>query len=456
MTGTAAPPDVDVVDARGAAQAHLRHAFTDFAQLERLFPGEYPHLIVRGEGAYLVDETGARLLDGGCTLGACAIGNGRREMAEAIAGQVETLTFVSLDEGLTNHPAIQLATLLNQRVPVDDATMWFLNSGSEANDLAFKIARAYWRTVGEPTRVKIIARAGSYHGATFGALSATGMPLSREPYAPVVPGFVRASQPSPGRCGYCSPADGCTLGCADEVERLIRQEGSETVGAFIGEPIVMTEAIKIPHPGYWPRIREICDRSGILLIADEVITGFGRTGTWFGLDHWGVEADIVSLAKGVTSAYVPLAATAVSRRVMDQLATNPLAHINTYSGHPVACAAGLKNIEILEREGLVENAAAMGPVVLDELERTKASCLGVTNVSGIGLLSSIEFASDHPISSSDGLEAFRRHCYQRGLIVRGYPGVVYFYPPLVVTEDDVRFAFATIRDVLAQDANASP
>jgi putrescine aminotransferase len=227
------------------------------------------------------------------------------------------------------------------------------------------------------------------------------------------------------------------------------------VGAFIAEPIAMTEAIKVPHPDYWPRIREICDRHGIVLIVDEVITGFGRTGTWFGLEHWGVEADIVTLAKGVTSAYVPLAATAVSRRIMDQLGPNPIAHINTYSGHPVACAAGLKNIEIIEREGLVENAAALEPLLLDELERTRAACPGVTNTSGIGLLSSIEFASDHPIFTSDGLETFRWRCYQRGLIVRGYPGVVYFYPPLVVTGDDVRFAFATIREVLGQSDDIS-
>lgn len=426
----------------------LRHAFTDFGQLERLFPGEFPHMIVHGEGAYLVDATGGRLLDGGCTLGACAIGNGRKEMAEAIADQVERLTFVSLDEGFSNYPAIRLAELLRERTPVDDPTVWFVNSGSEANDLAFKITRGYWRAMGEAARVKIIARSGSYHGASFGALSATGMPMSREPYAPVVPGFVRASQPSPGRCGYCSPARGCTLGCADEVERIIRQEGPDTVGAFIGEPVAMTEAIKVPHPEYWPRIREICDRHGVILIADDVITGFGRTGTWFGLEHWGVEADIVSLAKGVTSAYVPLGATVASRRIMDGLAARPIAHINTNSGHPVACAAGLKNLEIIERESLVENAATLEPLVLDELGRTRAGCRGVTNVSCIGLLSSIEFAPDHPVSDPDGLETFRWRCYESGLVLRGYPGVVYFYPPLVVTPDDVRFAFETIRAVL--------
>jgi adenosylmethionine-8-amino-7-oxononanoate aminotransferase len=412
-------------------------------------------VIVRGEGAFLFDAAGTRLLDGGCTLGACAIGNGRRELADAIAAQVAMLSFVSLDEGLSNMPAIRLAEWLHGKVPVDDSTIWFVNSGSEANDLAIKLVRAHWRAAGASQRVKIIARAGSYHGATYGALSATGMPMSREPYAPVLPGIVRASQPSPGRCGYCSAASGCTLECADDLERIVRQEGVESVAGFIAEPVAMTEAIKVPHPGYWPRIREICDRHDILLVVDEVITGFGRTGTWFGLEHWGVQADIVTLAKGVTSAYFPLGAAAVSRRVMRQLAQNPPAHINTYSGHPVACAAALKNLEILEREALVENAARLEPVVLEELERTMASCSGVINVSGIGLLSSIEFAPDDTIAEADGLETFRRACYERGLIVRGYPGVVYFYPPLVVTDDDVRFAFEVIREALAVSSLAT-
>lgn len=449
VTGEPVADPVEARDLRQIAQRRLRHAFTDFDQLERLFPDEFPHMIVHGEGAYLVDASGSRLLDGGCTLGACAIGNGRREMAEAIAAQAEALTFVALDEGLSNPLAVRLAALLSTKVPVDDPALWFVNSGSEANDLAFKIVRGYWRAAGESTRVKVLARSGSYHGATFGALSATGMPLSREPYAPVVPGFVRTSQPSSGRCGYCTPESGCTLGCADDVDRIIRQEDPQTVAAFIGEPVAMTEAIKVPHPEYWPRIREICDRYDVLLVADEVITGFGRTGTWFGLDHWAITADIVSLAKGVTSAYVPLGAVAVSRGIMDGLARRPIAHINTYSGHPVACAAALKNLEIIEREALVEHAASLEPLVLEELERTRADRAGVTSVSGIGLLSSLEFDPSHPIAHPDGLATFLRECYRRGLILRGYPGLVYFYPPLVVTEDDVRFAFSTIREALA-------
>lgn len=435
---------------RKAARHALRHAFTDFEQLERLFPGEFPHIIVRGEGAYLVDDTGARVLDGGCTLGACTIGNGRREMADAIADQVARLTFVSLDEGFTNLPAIGLATLLARKAPVVDPTIWFVNSGSEANDLAFKIVRGYWRAAGQPQRVKVIARSGSYHGASFGALSATGIPASREPYAPVVPGFIRATQPSPGRCGYCTPREGCRLGCADEIERIIRQEDPETIGGFIGEPVVMTEAIKVPHPEYWPRVREICDRYGVLLIADEVITGFGRTGRLFGLEHWGVRADIVTLAKGLTSGYIPLGATLVSRSISDVLATRPIAHINTYSGHPVACAAGLKNIEILEREQLVENAASLQPRVEEELARTQAACSGIANVSCIGLLSSMEFEATHPLAALDGLEIFRRECYRRGVILRGYPGLVYFYPPLVVNDEDVRLAFEVVRTTLAE------
>jgi putrescine aminotransferase len=446
---------VNHLTTRKAARRYVRHSFTDFNQLDRLFGPGFPRVIVAGEGAYLFDDRGAKLLDVGCTLGACAIGNGRSEMAKAVAHQIETLTFVSLDEGLSHPAAIELAAVLSARLPVADATLWLVNSGSEANDLAFKIVRAYWRAAGEPARIKVIARSGSYHGATFGALSATGMPMSREPYAPVVPGFIRASQPSPGRCGYCTGTHGCTLGCADDVDRIIRQEGAGTVAALIAEPVAMTEAIKVPHADYWPRIREICDRHRVLLIADEVITGFGRIGTYFGLERWGVKADLVTLAKGVTSAYVPLGAVAVARPLMEQLEEMPMAHINTYAGHPVACAAALKNLEIIEREGLVQNAATLEPLVRKELEATMAACTGVTNVSVAGLLSSIEFASEHPVSTADGMEAFRVDCYERGVIVRAYPGVAYFYPPLVVTDADVRLAFDAIRSALTRSADGA-
>ena len=323
--------------ARDAAGNRAWHAQTDYAALGGAHPGFYPRVIVRGRGAYLYDDTGFELLDLGHHLGVCQIGHGRVEMTEAIAAQVSELEYSPLLNGLSNEPAVTLANRLAEVAPAPEPVLFFSSSGSEANELAFKLARIYHALRGEPSRIKIVARAGSYHGWTFGAMSATGMPALREPFAPLVPGFVRCSQPSPGRCGYCDPEGGCTLSCANELERIIRQEGSDTIAAFIGEPVAIQQAVKVPHSSYWKLIRELCSAYDILLIADEIITGFGRTGRLFGLEHWNIQADLVTMAKGITSGYMPLGATAIAQHVYEVIATRPFAHINTYAGHPVAC-----------------------------------------------------------------------------------------------------------------------
>lgn len=438
-------------DVRGRARLRVRQGFTDFEQLDRSYGPQYPRVVVRGEGAYLYDDEGRRLLDGCAHLGSCQVGHGRPEIAEAVARQIRQLEFTALEAGITHPLVVELSERLAGLVQVDDPVFVYGSSGSEAVDVAFKIARVYHARRGQAGRTKILARAGSYHGATYGALSANGMPALREPFAPLLPGIVRVAQPSPGRCGYCAPPGACTLACADEIERVIEREGPETVAALIGEPVAIQEAVKVPHPQYWRRIRDTCDRFGALLIVDEVLTGFGRTGRMFGLEHWGIKADLATTAKGLTSGYVPMAMTAVARHVYEHIASPPLAHVNTYAGHPVACAAALVNLDIIERERLVENAQALEEVVRGELAKLGQGHGRVVGGSVLGLLSSLELSAS--VEEAAGLaDAIRHECYERGLALRtaGLPGrvTVYFYPPLVVTEEDILGAFETVNETL--------
>jgi adenosylmethionine-8-amino-7-oxononanoate aminotransferase len=427
----------------------VRLSTADYALLDREYPGQYPRLIVRGEGAYLVDQDGRRLLDSGAHMGACQIGHGRSEVMERIAEQGAAIEFTTLDSGLAHAHALELADRLAPRMPLDDPLFLFGATGSEANETAFKVARAHHAAKGEPQRRKILCRAGSYHGATFAAMAATGIPAAREPFAPLPPGFIRVSQPSPGRCGYCARGGRCTLACAGDVERALDREGPESVAAIIAEPVAFREAIKVPAPGYWPAVREICDRHGILLISDEVITGFGRTGRFMGCEHWDLQPDIVVLAKGLTSGYVPMSACVVSGEIADTLRTHPMTHISTYAGHPLGCAAALAALDVLEHERLPEHAAALEPVVRDQMTKLAERVPAVTATSVIGMLGSVEVAADDPPRTAARVA---HDAYERGLIVRTAPGedgiVAYFYPPLVATEDDVAFFFGVLGDVL--------
>jgi adenosylmethionine-8-amino-7-oxononanoate aminotransferase len=430
----------------------VRLSTADYALLDRHFPGRYPRLIVSGDGAYLTDADGRRLLDSGAHMGACQIGHGRREVIERIAEQGAALEFSTLDNGLAHPSALALAERLAPVLPLAGEPLFLFGvSGSEANETAFKAARAHHAARGEPQRRKVLCRDGSYHGATFAAMAATGIPAAREPFAPLPPGFIRVTQPSPGRCGYCARAGRCSLACAEDVERALLREGPETVAALIAEPVAFREAIKVPAPGYWPAVREICDRYGVLLISDEVITGFGRTGRLFGCAHWDLEPDIVVLAKGLTSGYVPMSACVLGGAVADGLRAHPMTHISTYAGHPLGCAAALAALDVLERERLPEHAAALEPVVRDQMTALAERVPAVTATSVIGLLGSVEVA----VAGDPALAAARvaDAAYERGLIVRTAPAegeiVAYFYPPLVATADDVAVAFGVLADVLA-------
>jgi adenosylmethionine-8-amino-7-oxononanoate aminotransferase len=452
-TATTTTNSDEAVAKRRLAQRRVRHFLADFRQLEERYPDAYPRLITRGEGPYLYDDSGRRLLDAGNHLGAGLIGHGRRSIAERLARQVAELEFAALDSGASHPKVIELAERLAPLVPLEDPIFSFTSSGSESNDLAFKIARAYHHRRGEPSRTLILSRDGSYHGSSYAGMAATGAAAFRSEFGPLPDGFQQVAQPSPTRCGFCDRETGCTLRCADALEAAIEQHGPENVAAVVAEPVAILQAVKIPHPEYWRRVQDTCRTHGILLIADEVVTGFGRTGRMFGSEHWGLRPDIMSLAKGVTSGYVPMGATVAARHVEDAFADGPLLHLNTYAGHPVACEAALATLDILEDEALVDRAAELESVIRTELERIREVTDRVRTVTVTGALSSVEFDLSDRSDGADFLLALRHEIYEHGLIARASAGdgslTVVFYPTLVVSDDDVAFGAQALGHALA-------
>ncbi len=344
------------------------------------------------------------------------------------------------------YEGIKLAEKLADITPGSLSRVFPVNSGSEANETAIKIARAYHRRRGEPGRYKVISRRGSYHGATAGVLWLGSTPgASRADYEPSPPGVLYSPQPNPYRCelGGETPSE-CAVRCVRAIDELVRFHGPETVSAVIAEPVAMGQGAVVPGDEYWPMLREICSEYGVLLIADEVITGFGRTGKMFGVEHWDVVPDIMTVAKGIVSSYPPLGATIATDEVARQFVGEGsiFRHVLTTAGHPVAAAAALKNIEILETESLVRNSAEVGAYLKEQLVGLMTDHPIVGDVRGIGLLLGFELVSDRKTKArfdpelkvSDRLtERFKAH----GLILRSYSGIVNVGPPLCVTRDDV-------------------
>ncbi|MDR5690047.1 MAG: aspartate aminotransferase family protein [Armatimonadota bacterium] len=413
-----------------------------------------PLVFVEGRGAVLRDADGREFLDGLACLWNVNVGHGRAELAEAAAEQMRQLAYATAYVGFTNPPAARLARRLVQLSYPNMSAVYFTTSGAESNESAFKIARYFWRRQGKPGKVKIISRVHAYHGVTLAALSATGIPAFQRMFTPLVPEFVHVPPSYPYRQ---------TEDPVEALERAILREGPDTVAAFIAEPVIGSGGLIPPAPDYFPRVREVCDRYDVLLIADEIITGFGRTGKWFALDHWGVRPDLVAFAKGVTSAYLPLGGVLVSRQIHDAILDAPAAerfmHAATYSAHPTCCAVALRNLDILEREGLVERAARMGERLLAGLQ-TLRDLPVVGDVRGLGLMCGVELVEDRTTKAPAlGLGArVLAEAKKRGLVTRirvGQAGehpigdTVLLAPPLVVTEDQVDRIVAILRDSIA-------
>ncbi len=431
-------------------------------------------IFTKGEGAMLYSSDGREYIDGLSALWNVNVGHGRKELAAAAAAQMETLAYASAYAGFSNEPAIRLAERLVGLAYSNMAAVYFTTGGAESNESAFKFARYYWKRMGKPEKVKIISRRYGYHGVTMAAMSATSLPGYQKMFGPLVPEFFQVAPPYP----YRWPGNGdAGIGAADAVEEAINAHGADTIAAIIAEPVMGAGGVIVPPPTYFPRLREICDRHGVLLIADEVITGFGRTGKWFALDHWGVQPDLMSFAKGVTSGYLPLGGIIVSKRIHEAMENAPMderyMHAATYSGHPACCAVGLANIDIIEREGLVERAQVQGDRFRAGLSEL-ASLPNVGEVRGIGMLAAIELVEDkgskQPALGLGGKVV--GEFMKRGLITRQRGGAdgppasgdtLVFAPPLMTPEatldrivqivgDSIVAATALLEELPAQKA----
>jgi len=438
-----------------ADQRHLVHPLHHPADHRR------PLVVVEGQGAILRDADGREIIDGLSGLWNVNVGHGREVLAEAAATQMRKLAFASAYAGATNEPAVRLAERLVSLAYANSAAVYFTTAGAESNESAFKTARYYWKLKDKPAKIKVISRVHGYHGVSMAAMSATGLAAYHKMFGPLVPGFIHVPPPYPYRwTGNEDPG----VDAADAVEKAILAEGAESVAAVIAEPVMGAGGVIVPPGSYFPRLREICDRHDVLLIADEVITGFGRSGRWFALEHWGVEPDLVSFAKGVTSAYLPLGGLILSRRVHDALQAAPadqkFMHAATYSGHPVCCAVALRNLDIIEDEGLVERAAVMGVRLLERLE-TLRDLPVVGDVRGLGMMCGVELVRDKANKAPLlGVAArLSEEALARGLLIRmrvgsGDPAIgdtITLAPPLMTPTD----VLDRIPEILSQAIKAA-
>jgi len=412
---------------------------------------EAPVVFVEGSGAVLRDAEGREYIDGLSSLWNVNLGHGRTELAEAAAGQMRRLAYASAYSGYTNEPATQLADRLIQLSYPNMSAVYFTTGGAESNETAFKLARYYWRRDGKPSKTKIISRIHGYHGLTLAAMSATGIPAFHKMFQPLVPGFVHIV-PS---YSYRYPGS-----MAEALEEAIVREGPETVAGFIAEPVIGAGGVIPPTPDYFPKIRKICDKYSVLFIADEVITGFGRTGKWFALGHWGVEPDLVSFAKGVTSAYLPLGGVIVSSQIHGVIHEAPpterFMHAATYSGHPTCCAVALKTLEIYERENLISRTTPLGKRLLDGLQPLRDLPV-VGDVRGFGLMCGVELVEDQRTKQpAVGLGAkVLTEARNRGLVTRMRAGqagehpigdTISLAPPFVITETQIDLIVKTLHE----------
>lgn len=398
-----------------------------------------PIPVVRAEGVYFWDADDKRYLDFASQLVNSNIGHQNPRVVKAIQEQAAQLTFVA--PGLASEPRGRLGKKLAEITPGDLCKTFFTLGGAEANENAIKIARFY------TGRSKILARYRSYHGATYGALAATG-DYRRPPAEPAMPGVVHFLDPYCYRCPFGWTRDTCHRECISHVEEIIQHEGPDQIAAIILEGVTGTNGLIIPPDDYWPRMREICDKYGILLISDEVMSGWGRTGRWFAVDNWNVVPDIITTAKGITSGYVPLGAVIVREKIAKYFEDKYLYAGLTYNGHALACAAALATIEAYEDEGVFENARTVGKYLGGRLEDLKARHPSVGDVRYIGLFSGIEFVKNRGTKEPADLVALKAFLIGRGVYVFNFKNVLFVVPPLIISEMQLDEGLAILEEGL--------
>ncbi len=413
-------------------------------------------VVTDAKGVWVTDVDGKRLMDTISSMWLVNIGHGRREIADAVYQQ---MTSISFSPGGTVTPATAtLAGRVAGLAPDKNSRVYFVSGGSEAVETALKMAKNYHFNNGETSRWKVLSRRGSYHGATVACMSLGFGGRNRTPkFGPLMPGNIHVAQPGEYRCNFCSDAGGCNLECARDVDRAIEHEGASSVAAFIGEPISASGGIYVPHPEYWPTIREICDKHGVVMICDEVITGFGRTGKMFATENWGIVPDIFTVAKALTSGYLPIGAAIASEKISNGFMGGDdknFGHLITFGGNPASAAAGLANLDIMIGEGMVENSAKMGEYLYEQLQSMYKHRLVGDVRGGMGLIAAVELVKDRDTKekfpeSAELVKKTRPLMAKHGLL--GMPGdLISLAPPLCITRDEVDFMVNAVDAVVTE------
>jgi len=403
--------------------------------------------IISGDGVFIKDDRGQTLLDAVAGLWCVNVGHNRPELKDAITRQLNELEYFQLFDGVSHPRVVELAELLLEIAKDEDmGRVFFSSGGSDANETALKIARQYHRLCGEPERTKFISLKQGYHGTHFGTAAINGNNVFRRNYEPLMPGCFHLDSPWLYRNPWTDDAEELGRLCADQLAREIEFQMPDTVAAFIAEPVQGAGGVIVPPENYWPLIREVCDKYGVLLIADEVVTGFGRSGSMFGSRGWGVKPDIMALAKGLSAGYVPLGATLVNRRIEQAFDANAdfggaIMHGYTYSGHPIACAAGIAALNIVRDENLPENARVQGEYLLDLLMPMVEKYPSVGDIRGKGLMIALDLVVDketrEPINpEGDFANDIASVARREGVMVRPVGTKIILSPPLIFSQEN--------------------
>lgn len=419
-------------------RAHHLHPYTDHASLGE----EGTHIIVEGDGVWLTDDRGQKLLDGLAGLWCVNVGYGCERIAEAVSDQIRRLPFYPSFFNSTTEPTIRLAERLASIAPAPLGTVIFSGSGSEANETALKIIRSFQKLRGRPEKTKILTRERSYHGVTLGTASMTGLSACQDPFDLPLPGFLHAPAPWPYGAGSDLDPEAFGRQCVEETRKLIEREGPETIAALFVEPIQGAGGVLVPPAHYLSDLRGLAREHDILFVADEVITGFGRLGEWFASELYGLEPDLMTLAKGITSGYVPLGATLMSDEVADALrGAGTFSHGHTYSGHPVAAAAALANLDTMEERGLLAHVRDEAGPRLEEGLQALGEHPAVAEVRAFRAIGALEL---HPGAEPRGARATAL-IREEGVIVRGMRDAIAVSPPLVITAEEIDTLLGGIR-----------
>ena len=441
-----------IKDLRQKAAEHVWLPYTPVAHHEN---PDVMQIFVKSDGVRVTDVEGKTYIDLFSGLMYKNVGHGRQKIVDAVYEQLQKMSSTAMFHQGTI-PGIELAAKLAELTPGSLSRVHYVSGGSEANEVAVKVAKQYHKVSGSPNRYKIIAREGEYHGFTHMTMTLGKSSGLYAPFEPLVPGVRHIPHPYCYRCPLGLKYPDCGVACAKTLESTIQNEGPETVAAFLTVSISQQTPVAVPPPEYWPMIREICDKYDVLLIDDEVVCGFGRTGKWFGIENWDVQPDIMSMAKGITSGYQPLGAVISTKEISDAFAKSKdvLRSVTTFGGMPGSCAAGIANLEIFEEEDLVAKSAAMGEHIGDGLEALKEEHPMVGDVRGLGMYWGIELVKDkktkEPIHPMKDVANLTTKLANLGAITRSDNGTIRFMPPLSATKDEVDEALAIVDTAIGQ------